>query len=143
MPILTKPDIVTKGVPAIVTLDKDLLKALPIVDADAYWKDTSNWQTIVVSFKNDEGQPEAIRMDASNPTGSFLASSTARSEFKLKSITIKDFDGGKLKIKRPELTAFELDGEFDMLYSLDVDFIETEAGFILVTESDETITVEV
>lgn len=148
MPILTKPTSITKGIPASVSLDKDLLKALPSIDSDVYWKDTTNWKTIIVSFKNFEGQLKSLIMDASNPVGIFLSTGRARSEFKIQSIVIKDFDYSRIKIKRSELTAQAQDPDFDFDYTIappplgDDDFFETEDGFTLVTENDELIAID-
>ena len=128
-----------------MSLDKDLLKALPSIDSDVYWKDTANWKTIVVNFKNVEGQPESLIMDASNPVGIFLATSRARSEFKIQSIVIRDFDCARIKIKRSELTAQAQDPDFDFDYTIVAplgDFLETEDEFTLVTENDELIALD-
>jgi hypothetical protein len=117
MSIITKPvGGILKGIPATITLDKSLLQALPIVVADEYFSDPTNWKRVVLNYKSSEGkQYEIVEFDAtvSSPTGTFNVSEKARDVFEIQSINILDFDGGIFTIGRNSLTTVDFDINFN------------------------------
>lgn len=118
MSIITKPATILKGTPATFTLNKADLAQVPSVAADvSYFADSTNWKKVRVSYVSSTGnQSEVVLFDATeaNPSGQFLASLKARSEFQIKHITIEDFDGGVFKINRSELV--DPENEFDISF---------------------------
>jgi hypothetical protein len=113
MAIITKPiEGIIKGVPAVITLNKVELANLPIVSSDSYFCIMSNWNKIVVSYKNPEKrQYEILSFDATQevPSTTFEVTDKAFDLFEIQNIQIIDFDGGILKISRSLLNTAELD----------------------------------
>jgi hypothetical protein len=108
MPILTKSN-VTKGSPAVFTLDKGNL--VPLI-SDSYFQDTANWKIVALVYESDTGkQSEKVIFDATqvSPSSNFLISEKARDTFEIKSIMIYDFDGGYYQIPRASLSPAEFD----------------------------------
>lgn len=111
MSIITKSN-VTKGTPSQFTLNKLNLLEHPIVQADLYFSNLSNWYRVNLIYKSSAGsQYEIVEFDASQatPTGTFLISEKARDEFQIQKVQIMDFDGGFLDIPRSELVVADLD----------------------------------
>lgn len=111
MAIITKPNIV-KGEEAIFSLSKSELSQHPLVIADQYLSDTSNWFRVNIVYKSSTGrQYEIVEFDALQniPTGKFLVSIGAKDSFQVLTIEILDFDGGILKIPRSELNVADFD----------------------------------
>ena len=106
MAIITKPTVMTKGIPALFTLDKDALAAVPSVAASAYYSDTTNWSKVILNYVG-EGvhQFHIVSFDATqtSPTGYFLASEKSVDVYNILSITIIDFDNGNFRVPNTEL----------------------------------------
>jgi hypothetical protein len=118
MAILTKPATITKGSPATFSLSKSELAQHPLVVADSYFSDSLNWFRVNVVFKSSTGrQYETVEFDASqaNPTGIFLISDKAKSNFEVLSVEILDFDGGILRIGREDLTTADFDINLEVI----------------------------
>lgn len=111
MPIITKP-VIYKGTPAIVTLDKTALAALPLVTADLYYSNLTNWNRVRVVYVSTVGsQNEVLDFNAqdTSPVATFLVSLDSRDDFLVEKILISDFDGGSLQIPRSSLVTSEFD----------------------------------
>lgn len=109
MAILTKSDVV-KGNAAQFTLDIAALAALPVVAADPFFSNPSNWKHISLSYKSAGGQKKNLVFDASGtaPKSTFSASAKSRlGSFQIQSLKIHDFDGGYLPIPVSQLVASE------------------------------------
>lgn len=123
MPIITntvsntwEPENIQKNIASTFTLDKAALAALPLVDADLYYKNIANWNVVILSYKSSIGnQTEFVKFDAtqSSPSGTFLVSDKARDIFQIYEIIIKDFDGGFFVIPRSQLN----ESDFDVVFS--------------------------
>jgi hypothetical protein len=114
MSIITKPQ-VTKGASYQFTLNKSELASLPLVIADSYFSQVSNWYRVDVVYKSFTGnQYEIVEFDAQDqsPIGNFSVSSNARDSFLVQKITIIDFDGGFFEIQRSELPTSDFDISF-------------------------------
>jgi hypothetical protein len=110
MSIITKPTVITKGVPAIFTLDKDALASLPSVAGSAYYSDTTNWNKVILNYGSSvNNQFHIVTFDATQvaPEGYFLASDKAENIFNIISISIIDFDNGVFRIPNTELVPAE------------------------------------
>ena len=110
MPIITKPNTISKGTPATFTLDKSALAALSIVSGDAWFSQQSNWKRVRVTYYSTAGkQFESVVFDATqaSPTGTFLVAAPARDNFEVFSIVIEDFNHDMLKIDSSLLTKSE------------------------------------
>lgn len=106
MAIITKPTVMTKGFPALFTLDKDALAAVPSVAASAYYSDTTNWKKVVLNYVGDGiAQFHTVVFDATQttPTGYFLASEKSVDVYNILSISIVDFDNGNFRVPNTEL----------------------------------------
>lgn len=115
MPIITKPASIQKGVAASFSLDKATLAAVASVGADSYYSNQSNWQRVSLYYSSASAgvgaQVEVVIFDAtqSSPTANFLASSTARTQYNIAQIVIRDFDNGCFVVPRSQLTTSEFD----------------------------------
>lgn len=115
MPIITKPASIQKGVAASFSLDKATLAAVPSVTADSYYSNQSNWQRVSLYYSSASAgvgsQIEVVIFDATqpSPTANFLASSTARTQYSIAQIVIRDFDNGCFVVPRSQLTTSEFD----------------------------------
>lgn len=104
--LLTVPATVTKGVPAIISLDKAALFSLAAVSADPYFSNPANVRDVFVEFNSDPGnQRKILRFDLSSvtPTAKFLATAHAQDVFLLERILLVDFDEGTLAVERASL----------------------------------------
>lgn len=113
MAILTKPQI-TKDSPAIITLNKADLLALPEVAADSFFSDSANWNTIIIKYRNINKQRENLLFNAadSSPTATFLVSERIRNDLEVQKLMIIDHDGGILSIPRSALPVADMDISF-------------------------------
>lgn len=113
MAIITKPvEGILKGVPAIFTLNKSQVLALPLVSGDDYFSNSDNWERIILKYKSSEGkQQELVAFDTSleSPTGFFLISEKARGLFEIQSLKIVDFDGDVFVVPRSALNVADFD----------------------------------
>ena len=112
MPIITKTSSPVKGSPTVFILNKSDLATLPIVAADSYFSQTSNWKEVILIYKSSIGsQYEILRFDASlvSPTAVFEVSLKARDSFEIQAIKIRDFDGGWIEAPRSVLTVADFD----------------------------------
>jgi len=115
MAFYTKPSSPTKGQDNLATLDKSQLLLVTKVANDAYFSDGSNWKYVVVKYKSDVGnQIQTLIFDGkvANPTASFNPTEKARDTFEVQSVTIYDFDSGKLSLLRDELVVGDFDVDF-------------------------------
>ena len=126
MPIITKPQSITKGEDNIITLDKDNLANHASVIADSYFSDQSNWSRVYIQYRSAEGgQQNLIVFDAAQeePEGSFDPSERARDgDWTVVSLIIHDFDGGRLVINRGDLDEEDFDLFISVIW-LDENFI--------------------
>lgn len=108
MAIISKPEI-TRGVEALITLNRIDLLAHASVVADGYFSSESNWSKIVLNFRsNSRDQIESVVFD-SNDEGKFFVSSRSVGDFLIHSLEIFDFDGGVKTIRRSELNTVDFD----------------------------------
>jgi len=108
MSILTKPAVISKGTPALFTLNKSELAALSAISSDSYFSDSTNWSQIYLFYKSVEGnQTETVSFDARNlsPSAFFDVSLQARNAFTLQNILIFDFDNAAHVVKREQIPA--------------------------------------
>jgi alpha-tubulin suppressor-like RCC1 family protein len=114
MSTITKP-IIQKGQANVLTLSKSELATQSKIVSDSDFNDQSNWKQVVLTYESTAGkQMKRVVFDASEatPEGVLELSDKAKNEFKVKSLTIFDFDGGYLKLERDELTVLEFDIDF-------------------------------
>lgn len=140
MAIITKPSI-AKGQAATFTLSKSELLQHPMVVADSYFSDSSNWYRVNAVYKSSPGsQYEIVEFDASltNPFGSFSVSSQARDLFQIQKLVILDFDGGFLEIPRSQLTIADFDISFIQAF-FTVDFSQNISSLNASLASTTTI----
>jgi hypothetical protein len=112
MSILSFSPSAAKGTSSTVTLNKEELYALAPISGDAFWSQPSNIKEVSVIYGSTSGsQTKAIKFDASlaSPSSSISFSQSARDQFEIKFIILKDFDDGELNIGRSELSGLGLD----------------------------------
>lgn len=112
MAIISKPQVIYKGVPATITLFKNNLISNHIVSANSRFSSFSNWKDVYITYVSSEGnQRITVNFDTQDgfQSGVFSASERARSSFLVESIVIADFDGEILKVSRSELNVLEFD----------------------------------
>lgn len=111
MTLLAKPTSITKGSPALFTLDKAALAALPAIDADDYFRDTDNWRQVRIIYKTPFGGKEEVIFDAAplHPTAYFNVSIRGRGFFDFDTIYIEDFDNGYLMVDKVFLPSAEFE----------------------------------
>ena len=111
MSIITKPT-VSRGSSSTFTLNKADLAIHPMVVADSYFSNLSNWNIVKVAYKSTQGgQSEIVEFNATQatPTAPFFVTSLARDIFLVDKVIIMDFDGGMLEIPRSELSTVDFD----------------------------------
>lgn len=113
MAIITKPAI-TKGNPAIFTLNKVELEAHPLVSGNGYFSNSTRWKKVDVLYTSNPGnQTKTLEFDVTGtnltPTASILLSLKARNVFQVVKVSIIDEDGGVLQIPRQFLIASDFD----------------------------------
>jgi hypothetical protein len=112
MAIISKPQIVYKGVPASFTLFKTNLISHHIVSANPRFSDFSNWSKVNINYKSSQGNQVIIVEFNANDNfqfGQFIASERARTYFNVDSIVIVDLDGEILKVNRSDLNTATFD----------------------------------
>jgi hypothetical protein len=105
MALLTIPSI-TKGTPALITLDKTILMTLLSEAGDAYYSNASHIKSAVVQYRSDSGnQIKNMQFDLSesSPSAYFYTSTVAKDIFELQKIIVIDFDGGSIQIPKTSL----------------------------------------
>ena len=107
MSILTKPSAIVKGIRYSFTLSKSELLNLSQISSDTYFSNPTNWHSISLNYKSSEGnQVESVYFHIQNEQiqiGEYFSSLKSRSNFLFYSITIHDFDGGHISIKRSQV----------------------------------------
>jgi len=114
MAIITKPA-VSKNSAATFTLNKTELALVNSVSSNAFFSIITNWKYVRLFYQSSPGnQTEIVVFDATQatPQGQFLVSDKARDQFNIQKITIEDFDGGFLEVKRVELNTVDFDITF-------------------------------
>jgi hypothetical protein len=112
--ILTK-DPITKGSPALFTLNKNDLALNSLVTSSVHFSNQANWSLVMINYKSTiHDQPKNLIFDASlsSPTAYFQTSTSADDVFEVQKVIIQDKDGGLLVIPRSLLTTAE--AEFDV-----------------------------
>jgi hypothetical protein len=145
MAIISKPQVIYKGIPVVFTLFKVNLLSNHVVSANSRFSDVSNWKDVYINYVSSEGNQRInVNFDSKDnfQNGVFSASSRARTSFIVDSITIVDLDGEILKISRNNLNTATFDIE---LYSDSeseefVLLLEDGANFLL--ESGEFLVLE-
>ena len=105
---------VFKGVDSTIAIIKADILTLPVVVADPYFAVEANWMSIKLVFTSNVGyQQKTVVFKAGDeiPVSKFKASLKSRGTFNLYSITIADFDSGKLEIRRndiPNVTNYDI-----------------------------------
>lgn len=120
MPLLSFSSAPTKGASSTVTLDKTLLLALSEISSDPYWSDADNIKTAVLCYQSSVGkQDKILSFDFTQvaPTATITLSSKARDSFLVKTILLKDFDGGDIVIDRSQFSV----GTLATLSGFDID----------------------
>jgi hypothetical protein len=111
MSILTKASI-TKGTPAVFTLDKAELASLGSVSSNTLFSNQSNWSRVVITFKSTVNkQTKTLIFRGSQVTALFKTSAYADNIFRIQRINIYDKDGANLLISRSQLNeaGFDID----------------------------------
>lgn len=112
MAIISKPQVIYKGVPATITLFKNNLINNHIVSANSRFSSFSNWKDVYITYVSSEGnQRITVNFDTQDgfQSGVFSASERARNSFLVESIVIVDFDGEILKVSRNDLNVLDFD----------------------------------
>lgn len=114
MAVITKPA-VSRGTKATFTLNKTDLLANSVVSGNGYFSSASVWDTVSLHYKSDtRDQHEEVLFNASevSPLGDFFVSQYSQGNFLIESLTINDFDGGRLVIPRASLVTADFDITF-------------------------------
>jgi hypothetical protein len=112
MAILNKPSALEKGVEYTFNLIKADILSLASVSAHSYYGNPKNWKSLALTYKSTEGsQYEAVTFHMDNSENIlpaiFYVSNKSRPELQLLELTIHDFDGGYLKVKRLDIPDVE------------------------------------
>jgi len=111
MAIISKPVSMAKAVPQPFQLNKTALAAVPKVNNDPFFVVSENWESVAVNYKSVVGNQRVVvvfkDISAAVPSGVFITSLRARSEFEIESIIINDFDNGSLFIPATDLDIAE------------------------------------
>jgi hypothetical protein len=145
MAIISKPQIVYKGVPVDFTLFKTNLINHHIVADNQQFSASVNWSKVLVNYRSVEGnQKIVVEFDTSDnfQLGRFSASERARTAFEVHSLVIVDLDGEILRINRNDLNL----ADFDLTLSSNSESEEfvllMDDGFSLLLESGEFLILE-
>ena len=106
MPLLSYDVAPTKGATSNATMDKSVLLALAAVSADAYWSNSDNTQTVIVTFKSTSGnQKKILTFDFTqvSPQAAMALPVHCRDSFTINKITMHDYLGDKMSIVAPGL----------------------------------------
>lgn len=140
MAIISKPQVIYKGIPVTFTLFKVNLLNNHIVSSNLRFSDISNWKDIYINYRSLEGNQRVnVNFDTRDnfQYGTFKVSERARDTFIVESITIVDLDGEILKINRSDLNVetFDIDLYKDSDSEEFVLLLEDGGNFLL--ESDD------
>lgn len=140
MAIITKLNLILKGESFDFTLSKSELANLQILNNDSYFRDTNNWDKVVLNYKSTVGnQYKVLTFNASDisPSSVFSTSERVRDFFEVHSIDIVDFDSQIFTISRSNLN-FE---EFDLNLSGNIteSFLLLDDGDTFMLDSDEPL----
>ena len=114
MSILTKPALIKKGYTYTFSISKTELLSHPMVDGHDYFNNSENWKEVTIQYRS-VNQIETVcfhMLNGEPQSGTFKLSSFARSGFIFAALTIHDYDGGFLILKRSDFdpeTQFDLD----------------------------------
>lgn len=145
MAIISKPELIYKGIPAVLTLFKTNLISHHIVSANSRFSDFSNWKEVYINYKSSEGnQVVIVNFDSDDgfQNGIFSASERARDSFIVDSITIVDLDGEILKINRSELNVSDFDFTFELGLNVNPDTDSDSDEFVLLLENGSSLLLE-
>jgi len=137
MSIISKPQVMYKGIPATITLSKVNLLSNHIVSANSRFSNSTNWKKIQLNYKSSEGNQRIIvEFDESSNflIGIFSASEKARSFFNIESLILIDKDGEILKLNRTDLNVLDFDVELENTSSESEEFVlllEDGSSFLL------------
>jgi len=137
MSIISKPQIVYKGIPANITLSKVNLLSNHIVSANARFSNSKNWKKVQLNYRSSEGNQRVIvEFDKSTNffNGTFSASEKARSFFIIESLILIDKDGEILKLNREDLNVLDFDVQLQNTSSESEEFVlllEDGSNFLL------------
>ncbi len=140
MAIITKPSSIMKGESFTFSLSKSELADLQILNSDSYFRDTDNWDKVVLNYNSSIGnQHKSLTFNASDISPSFVFSTSdkARNSFIVYSIDIIDFDGQIFSIPRSELNAEDFD--LDLSGSVTESFLLLDDGDSFMLDSDEIL----
>jgi hypothetical protein len=110
MPIITKPSVIEKNVPASFSLSKSSLAAVTSVAASPWFGDTANWKKVTLNYLSQQyGEMLFVSFDATqvSPTGTWLAPAICQDIFEIVSISITDFANGTFRVPTSELNTAE------------------------------------
>ena len=140
MTIITKPDLILKGESSDFTLSKSELANLQILNNDTYFRDTNNWDKVVLNYKSTVGnQYKVLTFNASDisPSSVFSTSERVRDFFEVHSIDIVDFDSQIFTISRSDLNIEEFD--LDLSGNITESLLLLDDGDTFMLDSDELL----
>ena len=145
MAIISKPQVMYKGIPFTITLFKVNLLNNHVVSANSRFSDISNWKDVYINYISSQGNQRInVNFDARDnfQSGVFKASERARNSFIVESIIIVDLDGEILKISRSDInsTTFDIELYNDSESEEFVLLLEDGANFLL--ESGDFLVLE-
>lgn len=104
---IIKSDNITIGQDNIFTLEKSVLLAESLVQNDAYFSNDAHWKFVYAVYQTDNGQSNGVRFEIQGNivTGNFNPSGKAigGANWRIKNVTIVDYDSGYLKFRRSDL----------------------------------------
>jgi len=145
MAIISKPQIIYKGIPAVFTLFKANLLSNHIVSANSRFSDFTIWKDVYVNYISSEGNQRVnVNFDANTnfQTGIFKVSERARDNFIVESIIIVDLDGEIFKVSRSDLNTATFDIELYSDSDSDEFVLLLEDGTNFLLESDGFLVLE-
>lgn len=140
MTIITKPNLISKGESFDFTLSKSELANLQILNNDNYFRDTNNWNKVVLNYKSTVGnQYKVLTFNASDISPSFVFSTSerVRDSFQIYSIDIIDFDNEIFNISRSNLNVEEFD--LDLSGNVTESFLLLDDDDTFMLDSDELL----
>jgi len=140
MAIITKSNLILKGESFDFTLSKSELANLQILNNDSYFRDTNNWDKVVLNYKSTVGnQYKVLTFDASDISTSsvFSTSERVRDHFEVDSIHIIDFDNQIFTISRSNLNVEEFD--LDLSGNVTESLLLLDDGDTFMLDSDELL----
>jgi hypothetical protein len=145
MAIISKPQIVYKGVPATFTLFKTNLVNHHIVSSNSQFSSFSKWKEVYINYVSSEGNQRIIvNFDDRDgfQSGIFSASDRARDYFIVQSLILVDLDGAVLKLNRSDLNTNDFDLELFSNSDSEEFVLLMEDGNSLLLESGEFLVLE-